>query len=75
MCGAVKVTGLVGCVTVGTADWWVGAGRASLAGRDGAWVVFRFVDIRTDSAAGWIFAHDGGVPVALAVPTLGASSV
>jgi len=29
-CGAVGITGLVGCVTVGTADWWVGAGRAIL---------------------------------------------
>ena len=75
MCGAVKVTGLVGCVTVGTADWWVGAGRASLAGRDGAWVVFRFVGVHTDSTSGQVFAQSGGVPVALAVPTLGASSV
>jgi len=31
-CGAVGLTGLVGCIAVGTADWWVGAGGASLAG-------------------------------------------
>jgi len=74
-CGAVGVADLVGCVAVGTADWWVGAGGASLAGRDGAWVVFRFVGVRTDGTAGQIFAHSGGVPVALAVPTLGTSSV
>ena len=74
-CGAVGVAGLVGCVAVGTADWWVGAGGASLAGRDGTWVVFCFVGIRTDGAAGQIFAQGGGVPVAVAVPTLGASSV
>jgi len=74
-CGAVRVTGLVGCVAVGTADWWVGAGGASLAGQDGTWVVFRFVGVRTDRAAGRVFAQGGGVPVALAVPTLGASSV
>jgi len=74
-CGTVRVTGLVGDVAVGTADWWVGAGGASLAGRDGAWVVFCFVGIRTDSASGRIFASGGGVPIALAVLTLGASSV
>jgi len=50
-CGAVGVAGLVGCVAVGTADWWVGAGGASLAGRDGAWVVFGLEGIRTDRAA------------------------
>ena len=75
VCGAVGVAGHVGCVAVDTADWWVGAGRASLAGRDGAWVVFCFVGIHTDSAAGRIFAQGSGVPVALAVPTLGVSSV
>jgi len=67
VCGAVGVTGLAVCVTVGIADWWVGAGGASLAGWDGARVVFCFVDIRTDSAVGRIFAQGGGVPVALAV--------
>ena len=74
-CGAVGVAGLVGCVAIGAADWWVGAGGASLAGRDGAWVVFRFVGVRTDGAVGWLFAQGGGVSIALAVPTLGASSV
>jgi len=74
-CGAVGVAGLVGCVAVGTADWWVGAGGASLAGWNGAWVVFRFVGIHTDRAARQVFAQGGGVSVALAVPALGASSV
>jgi len=74
-CGAVRVAGLVGCIAVGTADWRVGAGGASLAGRHGAWVVFRFVSIRTDSVLGRIFAQGGRVSVALAVPTLGASSI
>ena len=74
-CRAVGVAGLVGCVVVGTADWWVGAGGASLAGRDGAWVVFRFVGVCTDGALGLIFAQVGGMPVALAVPTLGSSYV
>jgi len=74
-CGAVRVAGLVGCVAVGTADWWVSAGGASLARRDDAWVVFRFMGIRTDSTSGWIFAQGGRVPIALAVLTLGASSV
>jgi len=74
-CGAVGVAGLVGCVAIGATDWWVGAGGASLAGRDGAWVIFRFVGVRTDGAAGRVSAQGGGVSVALAVPTLGASSV
>jgi len=73
--GAVGVAGLVGCVAVGTADWWVGAGGAFLAGWDSAWVVFRFMGVRTDSAAGRIFAQGGGVSIALAVLILGASSV
>jgi len=74
-CGAVGVAGLVGCVAVGAADWWVGAGGASLAGRNGAWVVFGFVGIRTDRAPQQVFAQGGGVSVALAVPALGASSI
>jgi len=74
-CGAVGVAGLVGCVAVGTADWWVGVGGASLVGWNGAWVVFRFVGVRTDCAAGRVFAQGGGVSVALAVPALGASSI
>ena len=75
MCGVVGVAGLVGCITIGTADWWVGAGGASLAGRDGVWVVFCFVGIHTDGAVGRVVAQGGGVSVALAVLTLGASSV
>jgi len=74
-CGAVWVAGLVGYVTVGTATWWVGAGGASLSGRDGAWVIFHFVGFRTDSISGQIFALGGGVPITLAVPTLGDSSI
>ena len=74
-CGAVGVAGLVGCVAVGTADWWVGAGGASLAGRNGTCVVFGFMGIHTDHAAQQVFAQGGGVSVALAVPALGASSV
>ena len=62
-------------VAVGTADWWVGAGGASLAGWDGAWVVFRFMGVRIDCAAGQDFVQGHGVSVALAVATLGASSV
>jgi len=53
----------------------VGAGGACLAGWNGAWVVFRFVGIRTDRAAQRVFAQGGGVSVALAVAALGASSV
>jgi len=74
-CGAVGVAGLVGCVAVGTADWWVGVGGASLAGRNGAWVVFGFVGICTNRAARRVFAQGGGVSVALEVLALGASSV
>jgi len=47
-CRAVKVASLLRCVAVSTADWWVGAGGASLTSRNGAWVVFGFVGIRTD---------------------------
>ena len=65
----------MGCVAIGTTDWWVGAGGVSLAGRDGVWVIFHFVGIHTDGVAGRICAQGGGVLVALAVPTLGASSV
>jgi len=74
-CGAVGVAGLVGYVVVGTADWWVGAGGASLTSWNVAWVVFRFVGVRTDRAAGLVFAQGGGVSVALAVPALSASSI
>jgi len=56
-CGAVRVAGLVQCITVGTADWWVGAGGASLAGWGGAWVVFRLISVRTDCTVGWVFAQ------------------
>jgi len=74
-CGAVGVVGLVRCVSVGTADWWVGASGAFLAGRDGAWVVFGFVGVCTNCTAGWVFAQGGWVSVALADLTLGTSSV
>jgi len=53
----------------------MGADGASLAGWDGAWVVFHFVGVRTDSAVGRVFAQDGRVSVALVVLTLGVSSV
>ena len=53
----------------------MGAGGAFLTGQDGAWVVLLFLGVRTDSAAGRIFAQGGGVHIAMAVPTLGASSV
>ena len=55
-CGAVGVAGFVGGITVGTTDRGVGAGRASLAGRDGAWVVFGLVGFCTDCAAGRVLA-------------------
>jgi hypothetical protein len=65
----------VGGIAVGTVNWWVSAARASLAGRDGAWVVFGLTGFRTDRAAGWVFAQGSWVSIALAVAALSASSI
>ena len=72
---AVGVAGLVGGTAVGTADRGVGAGWASLAGRDRAWVVFGLVGFGADSAAVQVSAQGGVVAIALAVAALGASSI
>ena len=72
---AVGVTGLVGGLAVGAADWWVGAGWAFLVGQNGAGVVFGLMGFHTDGAAGVVPAQSCRVSIALAVAALGASSV
>ena len=73
--GAVGVAGLVRGTAVGAADRWVGAGWASPAAWDHAWVVFGLVGFGADCAVGPVPAQGGGVAVALAVVALGASAI
>jgi len=57
---AIGVCGFVGGVAVGVADRWMGAGWTLLVCRDGAWVIFRLVGLRTDSVVGGIMHRAAG---------------
>jgi len=69
------VCSFVGSTTVGVADQWMGAGWAILVCRDGAWMVFHLVGLRTDSVACGVPPQGGWMSIALAVAVLNVSSV
>jgi len=65
----------VGCIAIDTPDGGVSAGRAFLANREHAQVLFSFMRASTDRTMGSVPAECGGVAVDLAVVALSASSV
>jgi hypothetical protein len=71
---AVWVASFVWSTTVGTTNWWMGAGGTLSASWKGAWVLSSLMRFSTDSTAEVILAEGSRVPISLTLATLNTPS-